>query len=151
MNISGWKADRALHGLLVLAVLLIFTSVGHAAPDSAREPYIFAVIPQQPPVTMYTNWMPFVEQIMNETGERIKLKVYETMNDFESDYAKGGPDFIYANPTQTVIAHKSQGYIPLVRSAKRVTGIVFVRKDSAIKSIKDLKDKDIAFVGSKSV
>ncbi|OGW45699.1 MAG: hypothetical protein A2078_13185 [Nitrospirae bacterium GWC2_57_9] len=136
--------------LLVFAAALLAFG-GQAVPGSAKEAYVIGVVPQQPPVTMYTNWMPFIERLMKETGEDIKLKVYETMSDFESDYNRGVPDLIFANPTQTVIAHRSQGYVPLVRSSKRIAGIVFVRNDSNIKSLTDLENKDVAFVGSRNV
>lgn len=145
---SRVRITTLLFATFILLVLSSFSSILSAAE---KPSYIIAVVPQQPPVTMYTNWMPFVEQLMKETGEKIKLKVYETMSEFEHDYARGVPDLLYANPTQTVIARKRQGYIPLVRNAKPIAGIVFVRNDSAVKSIKDLKNQDIAFVGSKNI
>ncbi|MCK4707348.1 MAG: phosphate/phosphite/phosphonate ABC transporter substrate-binding protein, partial [Gammaproteobacteria bacterium] len=43
-------------------------------------------------------------------------------------------------------ANESQGYIPLVRDhSKKLQGVLVVRKDSDIKSVKDLNNKKLAF------
>jgi len=45
-----------------------------------------------------------------------------------------------------LIANESQGYMPLLRDhSKRLQGVLVVRKDSPIKSVKDLHNKTLAF------
>lgn len=100
---------------------------------------------------MHTNWTPFVERLARETGLNFKLKVYETMNDFEQDFQAGKPDFIFSSPTQIVLARQSQGYVPLVRSSQKVQGVLFVRKDSPITQVVQLEGKNIAFVGARNL
>ena len=74
------------------------------------------------------------------------------MADFERDIVSSeAPDFIFTNPMQIVVAHKQQGYIPLVRGSKLVHAVVFVRRDSPARTVDDLSGKRIAFVGAKSL
>lgn len=50
------------------------------------------------------------------------------------------------NPYHMLLAEKRQGYIPLVRdNGRQLHGILVVRTDSNIKSVKDLEGKKIAF------
>lgn len=118
---------------------------------AADREYILALVPQMPPVAMHTNWTPLLDRLKKDTGLSITLKLYDKMTDFEQELKLGTADFIFANPPQTVMAHKSQGYLPLIRSSHKLSGIIVVRKDSPIKEIKDLEGKQISFVGSKNL
>jgi phosphonate transport system substrate-binding protein len=73
------------------------------------------------------------------------------MAEFERDIWSGVPDFIFSSPIQTVVAHKANGYMPLVRGGKVVAVELFVRKDSPIRGIDDLTGKKVAFVGNKNL
>lgn len=137
--------------LLLCCALLLEGPAPPAHAKDAPAPYILAVIPQLPPITMHTNWTPFVQRLKKETGLEFTLKVYDSMDRFEDDLIRGVPDFLYTNPTQMVLAKHSQGYIPLVRNSKPLAGYLFVRKDSPIKRIDDLQGKTIAFVGAKNL
>jgi phosphonate transport system substrate-binding protein len=148
MKNSAYRASPTL--LLLLAFLV---NLAQPAAVFAAEPgtYVIGVVPQHPPVAMHTNWAPFTDRLSADTGLAFTLKVYEKMIDFEADFKAGGPDFIFASPVQIVMARAAQGYTPLVRSSKRVAGILFVRKDSAIRSVRDLVGREIAFVGTKNL
>jgi phosphonate transport system substrate-binding protein len=113
--------------------------------------FVLAVVPQLPPVTMHTNWTPFVQRLARDTGLPFSLKVYDSMDRFEDDLLLGLPDFVFSNPTQTVQARQEQGYLPLLRDSRPLSGYLFVRKDSPIKTTQDLQGKTVAFVGSKNL
>jgi len=114
-------------------------------------PYFLAVIPSAPPVATHTLWAPFIERLSRDTGMDLRLKIYETMLDFERDISSGDPDFLFSSPLQVVVAHEAQGYVPLVRGSALVAVEIFVRAQSPILSVDDLAGKTIAFVGSKSL
>ncbi len=139
-------------GLRILIPLLLAFLTPGEGPAAEKKAYTIGVIPTWPPVVTYAQWSPFVERLSHDTGLKLRLKVYEKMSDFEREIISSkGPDFIFANALQTVVAHREQGYIPLVRGKKGVEGIVFVKRASKIRNVKDLSGKRIAFVGSKNL
>jgi phosphonate transport system substrate-binding protein len=139
--------------MLTVAPLLFlcFLLLPAAGRGVEKKSFVLAVVPSVPPVATYATWVPFVETLSRETGLDFQLTVYEKMSDFETDFENGKPDFIFLSPTQMVQARKAQGYIPLVRGSKLLSGVLFVRKDSPYKTLKDLEGKDIAFVGSRNL
>lgn len=134
----------------VMLALLVF-GVSLPATATQRNVYVLAIIPSAPPVTMHTQWTPFVKRLSRETGLDIRLKLYEKMAEFERDIWGGTPDFIFSSPIQLMVAHKSNGYVPLLRGSKPIAVGLFVRKDSPIRSIDDLTGKKISFVGNKNL
>lgn len=131
-------------------VMLVFGAAAPACADQ-KNVYTLAVIPTAPPVTLHTLWVPYAEHLKLATGFEFRIKLYEKMAEFERDIWSGGPDFIFSSPIQAVVAHTSNGYIPLVRAEKKVAIGLFGRKNSAIKSVDDLTGKKIAFVGNKNL
>ncbi len=140
---------RAAAFWCLLATVAVCDPAAHAA--ESKGPYVLAVIPAAPPIVTHTLWAPFVERLGRTTGIDFRLKVYEKMSDFEKDITSGTPDLLFANPLQAVVAHEAQGYLPLVRGRKPVSAELFVRKDSAIRTVDDLSGKQIALVGSKNL
>lgn len=126
----------------VLACLLLgITPQAHAA-----KTLTVAVVPQFPPEQIHRTWTPVLQEISRQTGVQLQLKSYASIPDFEADFLKGGPDIAYMNPYHIVMANKSAGYIPLLRDDKaRLKGILVVRKDSPITSLKQLDGATIAF------
>lgn len=136
-------------GLWLLAGLLFF--LPFASAEEGRT-YTLGVVPSFPPVATHTRWTPFVERLAQETGLRFRLVVYEQMADFERAIVDdAAPDFIFANSLQIVVAHKEQGYLPLVRGGSLAWGVIFVRRDSPAKCVDDLAGKRIAFDGAKNL
>lgn len=135
-----------------LLLLLLVASAGVAVPGpaggaDARESYVFAVLPQAPPVVMSALWSPIVEQIARGAGVPLRLKLYEGVDAFQTDLAAGAVDFAYANPVQAIRAYQAARYRPLVRNEKAVRGVLFVARDSPFTSVASLAGKEVAFVG----
>lgn len=142
------------HTLIIVRCVLLFVFVfGASLPACAAQgtSYTIAVIPSAPSVALHKQWAPFVEQLSRETKLQFRLKMYEKMAEFERDIWSGVPDFIFASPIQTVVAHQTNGYVPLVRGGKDIAVGLFVRKDSDIRNIDDLTGKTISFVGNKNL
>jgi len=140
-----------LFALLRLLIALLLFGGASTAAVAGGAVYTLALIPSTPPVSMHTQWMPFVERLSRDTGLEFRLRLYETMAEFERDIWSGGPDFIFSSPIQLMVAHQSNGYIPLLRGEKLIAIGLFVRKDSPITSVKDISGKKVAFVGNKNI
>jgi phosphonate transport system substrate-binding protein len=125
-------------------ILLVWLAVAPSWAIAAT--YRIAVVPQMSPLTVHKNWAPFLQRLSRETGHTFEIMVYRDVPRFESELTRGLPDFAYMNPFHQVLVRKSQGYIPMVRSSvESLVGIVVVRRDSPIKSLKDLDGKTVAF------
>lgn len=133
----------------LVAVVVICSVVPAMATE--QKTYLFSVLPQRPPVAMHASWRPFLDHLEQQLGVKFKLKLYETMSQFEVDLWRGEGDFVFATPPQVVLARQSQKYQPLVRGSRTVAGVLFTKKGSAIKTLADLNNKEVAFVGSRNV
>jgi phosphonate transport system substrate-binding protein len=131
-------------------LVTLFGAAGLASAAGGAA-YTLALMPSTPPISMHAQWMPFVERLSRDTGLEFRLRLYENMAEFEREIWSGGPDFIFSSPIQLMVAHQSNGYIPLLRGEKPVAIGLFVRKDSSITNVDDLSGKRVAFVGNKNI
>ena len=126
----------------VLCSLLFSLGLG----TSAAQTLSFAVVPQFPPEEIFRDWTPVLEAISKLSGLDFKLKTYASIPDFEAAVLNGEPDVVYMNPYHVVMAKKAAGYTPILRNdAKRLTGILVVRRDSALTRVKQLDGATLAF------
>lgn len=107
--------------------------------------YTFAVVPQFSALEIHKDWAPLLARLSKDTGFTLELKIASSIPLFEASFLKGESDFVYMNPYHAVMAKKAQGYVPLLRNSKPLTGDLLVRKDSPIKTLKDLNGQKIAF------
>lgn len=118
--------------------------VGGAAWLQAAESYSFAVVPQFEQRKLFAIWKPIVDEINRQTQLDLKLVATLTVPQFEQALGQGAYDFVYANPYHIVRESTRQGYIPLVRDAQPLRGILVVRKDDPIQSPTELNGKPLA-------
>lgn len=122
--------------------------VGGAAAAQAqidRPALVVEVVPQFQPAEINRAWMPVLARLEKETGLRFSLKIAKDIPAFEDDVMVGLPDLVYQNPYHQVRARRAQGYLPLVRDAKLLTGILVVRKDDPLAGTKALAGQTIAY------
>jgi len=137
--VPGLRHTRLIRLLGGLA-LLIASVVTQAAN------YTLAVVPQASPADTYQRWAPFTEMLQQVLGQHLQLRVYRTFDEFETDLVNGRVDFAYMNPYHFLVARQAQGYVPLVRdNSRQLSGQLLVRRDSPLKSVKDLNGQAIGF------
>ncbi len=129
-------------------MLVAWAAAGHAEPPPRT--WVVGVIPQAPPIAMHQTWSPLLERLAARTGVPLRLKVYDDMAKFEEDFLGGGPDLIFAHPAMVAEAHRRQGYEPMIRDRRRLSALLFVRKDSPAQNATDLEGKRVAFVGGRN-
>lgn len=135
---SPWRSclTRLCGGLALLAVSF----------SALATEYTLAIVPQASPAETYRRWAPFAEHVQRATGQPLRVRVYRTFDEFETDLVNGLVDFAYMNPYHLLRARKAQGYLPLVRDGSHLLrGLLLVRRDSPLKSVQDLAGKTIAF------
>lgn len=130
------------------AALLLWMGLGlgQGLAANAAESLTFAVVPQFPPEQIYRTWKPVLDEIATLSGQPLELKTYPSIPDFEAAFIKGEPDIAFMNPYHMIMANKAAGYLPIIRDdAQRLTGILVVRKDSPVTSLKQLDGASLAF------
>lgn len=137
----GTLASRFLRPVLGLLLLLGSLETTVAAPTA----YSVAIVPQFSAQQIHAEWQPLLKRVGDEAGVTLEMQFPSSIPAFESAFQRGEPDFIFGNPYHAVMARRKQGYIPLVRDAKPLTGILVVARDGPVSSLKGLSGHKIAF------
>ncbi|MDH5546723.1 MAG: phosphate/phosphite/phosphonate ABC transporter substrate-binding protein [Gammaproteobacteria bacterium] len=134
-------------GYVLVCMFFCFQSAPAAQnPIKQDRVYSFGIVPQFEQRKMFRIWQPILTQIEEKTGLRFKIKGSPKISSFETSFLAGEFDFAYMNPYHITLAHKSQGYVPLVRDGERsLQGILVVHRDSDISDIRELQGKTVAF------
>jgi phosphonate transport system substrate-binding protein len=125
--------------------MLIAILVCVAGLAQAETTYSVGVVPQFEARELASIWVPILSELSKRTGLQLTMKGSPRIPEFEIAFEAGEFDFAYMNPYHAVIAARKQGYIPLVRDAKPLYGILAVRKDSPYKDVKELAGKKVSF------
>lgn len=121
---------------LLLMIFTFFSVSLHA--------FTVAIVPQFTPTIIEQTWSPIIKAIELASGEKLTMKYYKSISEFEKGLSRGEVDFAYMNPYHAVM-FKSK-YEPIVRDGKeKLSGFLVVKSDSKFKSIKDLNGQKIAF------
>lgn len=103
------------------------------------------VVPQFEQRKLLEIWQPIMNDLEVASGCEIHLSGSENIPDFEAKFADGRFDLAYMNPYHAVVAHRTQGYEPILRSSYSLQGVLVVASDSGIKDIQELEGKVVAF------
>jgi phosphonate transport system substrate-binding protein len=130
-------------GLLGLAAIFaVFSPPGMAGPHV----YTIAVVPQMDQRRELDIWRPIVAQLERRTGLKFEIVGTPGIPAFERELLLGRFDFAYMNPYHAYLAMARQGYVPLVRDhGTLLRGIVVVRRDGPIRTVRDLQGRRMAF------
>lgn len=128
---------------------LLFSHAAYGAclgEQNASQTYSFEVVPQFTAAKVYSTWSPLLQRVGQETGMCFELRVAPNIPEFEQRLLRGEPQFVYLNPYHAVLAYQKKKYQPLLADTDDLlTGILVVKADSPIKSLEDLKGKNISF------
>jgi len=149
------NTENVLKKKLIFFVCFWFICINNLQAESAYDNnrhvdagkvYTVGVIPQFEARKLYSIWKPIIDELELKTGLKFKLKGSSSISGFEKKLLAGEFDFAYMNPFHPLITNKSQAYTPLVRDhSKSLQGILVVRQNSLVTSIKQLEGKVIAF------
>jgi phosphonate transport system substrate-binding protein len=139
-----WSRRRALAALLAPWPAAARGTTPAGTAGSGRT-WTVAVVPQFPPQHIRAAWLPALERLAAQTGERFTLVHAPTIDAFEAQFLAGGPDFVFLNPYHMVMAAQAQGYRPLLRDQATLSGVLVVRADSPLQGVEALAGHTVAF------
>lgn len=140
-----WLAGAAAaFAALALPAASMVVRAASASGAEARE-YGLAVVPQFPAAEIQRRWQPLLDRLAERTGIRLKLLHARSIPEFEQAFLRGTPDFAFLNPYHAVMARTGQGYVPLVRDGTPLSGILVVRRDDPVTTLRELDGRTLAF------
>lgn len=113
------------------------------SPEGAT--YTVGVVPQFQASEVNRVWAPILARLSADLGVRLQLKPSKDIPSFEDEFQSGQFDLVYLNPYHQLMAAKAQGYVPLVRDSKALSGILVVRQDDPIRSSRQLQGQTVAY------
>ncbi len=136
------------HKYWLLFIILLLSSLIQASTAVAAQTvtYTVGVVPQFGAQRIHKIWQPVINELQKLTHLQFRLEGSPSIPEFEKQFISGKFDFAYMNPYHLLIANREAGYLPLVKDqGKMLSGILVVRKDSPLKTIKDLDGRILAF------
>jgi len=118
---------------------------------AAADPVRFGVLSIAPPARVHAKWQPFVNHVAARLGRSVNLVVPRGFGRMEEAAANGEVDFFYIN-SHVFYRLKQAGHARGVAQMQNIDGSItsrseiFVRGDSGITDIGQLKGRTIAFV-----
>ncbi len=135
---------------IIVSVLLIACLGLHASASESDKELRIVFIAYQNPEQLADDVEPVVAYLEKELGVSIKHYVATNYGAVVEALKNGTADMGFMGPLQYVMAHSFAGARPILgevyKGKPTYTSRIFVRKDSGIKKLADLKGKSIAFV-----
>jgi phosphate/phosphite/phosphonate ABC transporter binding protein len=114
-----------------------------------------AILPLYSAITLYDRFDPLMRYLTKRTGREFKLVIPRDFEHFFSIIERGDADFSYSNP-YIYIQLANRGLLTafantvLEESGDIFRGIIIVHRDSPIRTVADLKDRDVMVVSFRS-
>jgi len=148
----------------ILAILLVVLLSGWSgsldvyAADSmyGDDEILIGLIPELNIFKQMERYRPLAEYISERLGVKIRLTILSKYGDVIDRFNSRRMDGAFFGDLTTVIAYEKLGVIPVVSVVNTdnsifVRGHIIVRRDSGIKSARDMKGKVVAFADKASV
>ena len=144
--------DRVLIRSIVAAVVITALS---GPVNRAQAEVRLGILPRLSAVELYDMFNPLALYLSKETGEKVCLVIPRDFDEFRAAVRAGQIDVGFANPLIYVQLKKELLLDPLAlasepKAGSRFRGVIIARKDSAIRSIGDLRGKRLVFVEKSS-
>jgi phosphonate transport system substrate-binding protein len=147
-NSSLLHLSRASHFIARLLLLQILVCWGSVA---AAEPLVMGVFPRWDAAITAKLFRPLAHHLEQKLGMPVSLEMSSNFDTFSANLKQRRYDLVHLNPFDYISAHDDLAYDALVQNEEfgeaTIKGAIFVRKDSGIDQLIDLKGKKILFGG----
>ena len=145
--------------LIIIFLVLLLCSLpgcksqeqGPLKNDPKTQQIIIGLIPEQNIFRQIDRYQPLADYLSSKSGLNIKLKVLPGYGNIVTNFVSSGVDGAFFGSFTYVLAHAKLGVEVLARpenseGTSTYYGLIFVRKDSGIKSATDMRGKRFALV-----
>jgi len=115
------------------------------------NPLVIGLIPEQDIFSQVERYRPLADYLSRKIGRKIELKMLTRYGNIVNNFVSSGMDGAFFGSFTYTLAHAKLGVEVLARpvnldGASTYHGLLFVRKDSGIISIKEMQGKRFVFV-----
>ncbi len=146
--------------IIAVAFILLSLSAGCKKAEPSRPQkvaplppmtIVIGLIPEQQIFNQVDRYTPLAEYISKKTGLNVKLKVLSRYGNIIDNFVSMGMDGAFFGSFTYTMAHAKRGVEVLARpenfdGISTYHGLIFVRRDSGIRNVADMKGKRFAFV-----
>lgn len=149
---------------VVVSLLCLFLLFGCSKTEAPprKQPVkeenflLIGLIPEQNIFRQLDRYEPVADYLSEKIGTRIKLIIIPVFGNIVKNFDSAGMDGAFLEGLTYALAHTKLGVEVLARpedlnGVSTYKGIIFVRKDSGIRTIADMKEKTFAFVDKASM
>lgn len=134
-------------------VLLLFAGTLQADPVPQPQSITLGLIPSEDPVKLKKNGLELAKTLQKKLGVNVNLYIPKTYQGLIDAMKSKKVDFAFFTAMSFVFAEKQAGAKVLLKKVwdgPFYYSVILTRKDSKIKTLKDLKGKSFGFVDEKS-
>lgn len=136
---------RLIFNLIISALVLMPFEI------YAQQEILIGLVPEQNIFKQTARYRPLASYLSEKAGVKIRLTILSRYGDVVERFALRGMDGAFLNSLGAAMAITKLGVEPVARrvnldGTSTIHGYIFVRTDSNINSVKDMKGKRIAFV-----
>jgi len=122
-------------------------------PTAERPTITMGIFPRRNLAVTRAAFKPLAKYLSKQLNANVRLVVPLNFKQFWEGVTKGEYDLVHYNQYHYVVSHKEFGYQVLLTNEEfgrnEIAGALFVRKDSGIESVEDLRGKRILFGGGR--
>ena len=134
-----------------LAMLVLFALAMPRLAQAQEEPLVLGVFPRNKATETVTMYSPLVDHLTERLGRKVTLVTAKDFDAFWKGVTEGRYDIVHYN--QYHFTRSSQSYRVIAHNQEfgknAVAGALFVRKDSGINDVSQLRGRTIIFGGGK--
>lgn len=149
-SVKDMNRRRALTRLLPFACVAGFAL---AAPllHAAEDPLVMGIFPRNKPAETTTMYTPLANHLGERLGRKVVLVTARDFDAFSRAVQEGRYDIVFYNQFQYIQSSKS--YVVIAHNEEfgrsAVAGVLYVRKDSGITQVSQLRGRTIVFGGGR--
>jgi phosphonate transport system substrate-binding protein len=122
-----------------------------SAPGVTADTLVMGIFPRRDAALTAKLFRPLSRYLEQELGMRVSLEMSTDYDTFLANLKLRRYDLVHLNPFDYLSAHEKLAYDALVQNEEfgeaTIRGAIFVRRDSGIRQLSDLKGKKILFGG----
>jgi phosphonate transport system substrate-binding protein len=135
-----------------MAIIMGYSDTGAETKEAGKKPFLtIGLIPERNIFKQVERYEPLADYLSKKIGIKIKLLVLTRYGNIIDNFVSAHMDGAFFGSFTYALAHSKLGVEAIARpedvnGISTYYGLIFARKDSGIKSIKDMKEKSFAFV-----